>query len=178
MPKTPQKKTHIIKKLTQTPRTKKVLVSEGILPNDEVKEGQLFSSLQKSIEKLKPQGTAKKETRVAYRLITRLIRSIQKASKLKKRLGVNRKPVKSALWNNEMRGWEKDRIQDDIKTEISDFYLSPEVSREVPVKKECVTVVDKSTGLKTKVQKQVMIMTRSEAYKKYVDKFGKKVEDQ
>jgi hypothetical protein len=70
-----------------------------------------------------------------------------------------------------MRGWEKDRIQDDIKTEISDFYLSPEVSREVPVKKECVTVVDKSTGLKTKVQKQVMIMTRSEAYKKYVDKF-------
>ena len=60
MPKTPQKKTHIIKKLTQTPRTKKVLVSEGILPNDEVKEGQLFSSLQKSIEKLKPHGTAKK----------------------------------------------------------------------------------------------------------------------
>jgi hypothetical protein len=41
-----------------------------------------------------------------------------------------------------------------------------------------VTVVDKSTGLKTKVQKQVMIMTQSEAYKKYVDKFGKKVEDQ
>ena len=47
MPKTPQKKAHIIKKLTQTPRTKKVLVSEGILPNDEVKEvGQLLSSLQ------------------------------------------------------------------------------------------------------------------------------------
>ena len=47
MPKTPQKKAHIIKKLTQSPRTKKVLVSEGILPNDEVKEvGQLFSSLQ------------------------------------------------------------------------------------------------------------------------------------
>jgi hypothetical protein len=41
-----------------------------------------------------------------------------------------------------------------------------------------VTVVDKSTGLKTKVQKQVMIMTQSEAYKKYVGKFGKKVEDQ
>ena len=76
-----------------------------------------------------------------------------------------------------MRGRGKDRIQDDIKTEISDFYLSPEVSREVPVKKECVTVVDKSTGPKTKVQNQV-IMTRSEAYKKYVDKFGKKVEDQ
>ena len=122
MPKTPRKKAHIIKKLTQSPRTKKVLVSEGILPNDEVKEvGQLFSSLQKSIEKLKPQGTAKKETRVAYRLITRLIRSTPKASKLKKRLGVNRKPVKSAWWNNEMRE-KKDRIQDDIKTEISDFY--------------------------------------------------------
>jgi hypothetical protein len=55
MLKTPRKKAHIIKKLTQSPRTKKVLVSEGILPNDEVKEGQLFSSLQKSIEKLKPQ---------------------------------------------------------------------------------------------------------------------------
>ena len=65
-----------------------------------------------------------------------------------------------------------------ISRQKSVTYLSPEVSREVPVKKECVTVVDKSTGLKTKVQKQVMIMTRSEAYKKYVDKFGKKVEDQ
>jgi hypothetical protein len=65
-----------------------------------------------------------------------------------------------------------------ISRQKSVTYLSPEVSREVPVKKECVTVVDKSTGLKTKVPKQVMIMTRSEAYKKYVDKFGKKVEDQ
>jgi hypothetical protein len=65
-----------------------------------------------------------------------------------------------------------------ISRQKSVTYLSPEVSREVPVKKECVTVVDKSTGLKTKVQKQVMIMTQSEAYKKYVDKFGKKVEDQ
>ena len=74
------------------------------------------------------QRTAKKETRVAYRHITRLIRSIPKASKLKKKLGVNRKPVKSAWWNNEMRKKRKDRIQDDIKTEISDFYLSPEVS--------------------------------------------------
>jgi hypothetical protein len=177
MPKTPRKKAHIIKKLTQSPRTKKVLVSEGILPNDEVKEvGQLFSSLQKSIEKLKPQGTAKKETRVAYRLITRLIRSTPKASKLKKRLGVNRKPVKSAWWNNEMR--EKKTEFKMISRQKSVTYLSPEVSREVPVKKECVTVVDKSTGLKTKVQKQVMIMTQSEAYKKYVGKFGKKVEDQ
>jgi hypothetical protein len=65
-----------------------------------------------------------------------------------------------------------------ISRQKSVTYLSPEVSREVPVKKECVTVVDKSTRLKTKVQKQVMIMTQSEAYKKYVDKFGKKVEDQ
>ena len=65
-----------------------------------------------------------------------------------------------------------------ISRQKSVTYLSPEVSREVPAKKECVTVVDKSTGLKTKVPKQVMIMTRSEAYKKYVDKFGKKVEDQ
>jgi hypothetical protein len=67
MPKTPRKKPHIIKKLTQSPRTKKVLVSEGILANDEVKEGQLFSSLQKSIEKLKPHGTAKKDERVGER---------------------------------------------------------------------------------------------------------------
>jgi hypothetical protein len=43
------------------------LVSEGILANDEVKEGQLFSSLQKSIEKLKPHGTAKKDERVGER---------------------------------------------------------------------------------------------------------------
>ena len=51
-----------------------------------------------------------------------------------------------------------------ISRQKSVTYLSPEVSREVPVKKECVTVVDKSTGLKTKVQNQV-IMTRREAYK-------------
>ena len=138
---------HIIKKLTQSPRTKQVLISDDILPSEEIiEEVQLLSSIKDSIEQIKPRGTAKIETRVAYGSITKMIKSIPKATKLKKKLGVNCKAVTTAWWSNEMR---KDIIKDDIKSEIREFYLSPEVSREVPVKRECATVVDRNTGLKT-----------------------------
>lgn len=152
------------------------MISDGILPSEEIiEEVQLLSSIKDSIEQIKPRGTAKIETRVAYGSITKMIKSIPKATKLKKKLGVNCKVVTTAWWSNEMRKKRKDRIKDDIKSEIREFYLSPEVNREVPVKRECVTVVDRNTCLKTKVHKQVMIMTQGEAYKIYVDKFGKKV---
>jgi len=61
-----------------------------------IEEVQLLSSiklLKDSIEQIKPQGTAKIETRVAYGSITKMIKSIPKATKLKKKLGVNFKVI-------------------------------------------------------------------------------------
>lgn len=101
-------KVHIIKKLTQSPRTKQVLISNGILPSEEIiEEVQLLSSIKDSIEQIKPRGTAKIETRVAYGSITIMKKSIPKATKLKKKLGVNCKAVTTAWWSNEMRKKEK-----------------------------------------------------------------------
>jgi hypothetical protein len=56
----------------------------------------------------------------------------------------------------------KDRISESTRRKVQEFYLSAEVSREVPNRKDVVCI--KVNGKKEFIQKHVMIMTTSDAY--------------
>ena len=68
--------------------------------------------------------------------------------------------------NWQQRKCRSDRIPDDVKSEVSEFFLSVEISRQVPDKKQVVQITDKK-GEKVKVQKHLMVMTLSEAFSVY-----------
>ena len=48
----------------------------------------------------------------------------------------------NALMNQEQRKHRPDRIPDDVKSEVSEFFLSVEISRQVPDKKQVLQITD------------------------------------
>ena len=74
------------------------------------------------------------------------------------------KKEQTSWWKNIKRKKHRDRISDELCEQVKDFFLSPEVSRECPCKREAIK--DKET--KTIIQKNIMVLTMQEAVHKYV----------
>ena len=56
----------------------------------------------------------------------------------------------------------KDKIPDEVRQEVQDFFLSAEISREVPCKREIIKVKDGDKV--TEIPKHLMFLTYKEAY--------------
>ena len=187
LPKTPVKKAAVLKKLLQSPNTAKCLADEGILRTEESKKkvtmaDSLIQNIADQIDEVKPAGTQQKGKKSAYdTLVKTALKSISKkyvykSQNLLRTLGINwkntkkfKKAAKNDWWKQNPRKARKDRISEQTKLKVINFYLSPEVSREVPNKKEVILV--KENNQKEYVQKHVMLATSADAFSQYKSEY-------
>jgi hypothetical protein len=132
-----------------------------------------MEDIRENVQELKPRGTQESEKKTAYDSI---INSAVKSAKKKKTnllqylgLSKNKKKKTEHWWKRNPRKRRKDRTSEAIKSKVSEFYLSQEVSREVPNKKDVLCV--KGEMSKEYVQKHIMTMTSTDAYHAYKTKY-------
>lgn len=180
-PKSPRKKAEIIENLASSPATKKILERKGALLSLHAKRQlqigtSLIEKLKKSLKDTRTSGSSVASKKHAHDSLLHTILSPHK--KLVKRhaehvLGIRRKRMakielqstNDQWWMPHRRKLRKDRVSDEVRNSISNFFLSAEVSREVPCKREVIKVKEGDTTVVT--QKHLMILTYREAYDLY-----------
>ncbi|KAK3089976.1 hypothetical protein FSP39_008135 [Pinctada imbricata] len=182
LPNTPRRKAKVIENLMNIPDVKKNLESKGVI-NSEKARKQLkmgmtaLNNIKSKLKELKiKRGTAEKERQNTYKKIYHAVVGESKynlGSALTSYLGLNRKrrpksPERPPLerrrkdwWKDVPRNPRKDKTSSQIKDQVHGFFLSPDVSREVPNKKDVLKVNGES------VNRHVMTMTMQEAHEKF-----------
>lgn len=132
----------------------------------------IMKGIQENVNEVKPSGTQDRDKKAAYDTVLNTV--VGKANSKKEvlrylGLSKNKKTQNTSWWKQKPRKRRKDRISEAIKTRVSEFYLSQEVSREVPNKKDVLCV--KQGTCKTYIQKHVMTMTSADAYHTYRTKY-------
>jgi hypothetical protein len=74
--------------------------------------------------------------------------------------------MRAEWWKKKQRKTKCDVISEHVKESVKEFFLSAEISREVPSKREVVRIKTQ-TGQKETLQKHVMTITLEEAHKLY-----------
>lgn len=74
--------------------------------------------------------------------------------------------MRAEWWKKKQRKTSCDVISENVKESVKEFFLSAEISREVPSKHEVVRIKTQ-TGQKETLQKHVMTITLEEAHKLY-----------
>ena len=121
---------------------------------------------------VKQRNSSKSEKKHAYNILkaTILNRTRNKcgiyARKLFSFSHRSKKTANRQWWQKQVCKRRKDRLDEKVKILVKGYYLSPEVSREVPNKKEVVKVKT-DDGKKEVLQKHVMTMTLQDAYKNF-----------
>ncbi|KAJ8300504.1 LOW QUALITY PROTEIN: hypothetical protein KUTeg_022023 [Tegillarca granosa] len=146
LPKTPTKRAEVVKSLIRSPTTCEILSKEGVIVTPECKRkldvaDQLISSLKENVNDVKQSNSSQSE---------------KKSKQITNR----------TWWQKQVRKRRKDSLNDNIKLLVKKYYLSAEVSREVPNKREVVKVKT-SDGKKETLQKHVMTMTLDNAFKNF-----------
>ncbi|XP_077869847.1 uncharacterized protein LOC144362389 [Saccoglossus kowalevskii] len=177
LPKTPSRRSRVIEKLVQSPNTRKILEEEGLLLNKsacrQLKLGlAVMNSVKGKVEEIRAssKGTIQTEKRNALKSVLHsVIGGVQRYHKFGCAIAAHlkiRKPkgldTEKDWWKPSSRKLRKDRISEEVKENIKGFYLSPDVSREVPNKKD---VLNQKHG--EAIQRHVMTMTLSEAFEQY-----------
>ena len=183
LPKSPVKKAAVLKKLLQSPNTAKCLADEGVLLTEDAKSkisvaDTMMQNITEQIDEVKPAGTQQERKQFAYNtLVQTALKSISRKyvknrQNILRTLGVNwknakkfKKEANKDWWKQNPRKARKDRISEETKLRVRNFYLSPEVSRQVPNKKDVVLV--KENNQKEYLQKHVMIATSADTYAQY-----------
>ena len=178
LPKTPEKKAAIVEKLINSPTTSKILECQGNLITEKKKKKiefaeRVIDEVSKNISESKSPGNSSKERKVGkHVLLKTAVKAIGKDFQLGcKSLGLTKKKVhnirhdETNWWKPNPRKRRRDRISENVKQKIKDFYLSAEISRIVPNKKEVICL--KTQEEKQYVQKQVMVMTSADAFHQY-----------
>jgi hypothetical protein len=169
LPRTPKKKAVILKKLVESPGTSKVLSEEGYITKACKKKLQVaddvIETVKESVAEIK--GSSDKEKKHAFNVISGSFLKKYGKLRLQKYFQVSHKSrkVQHEWWKQKQRKRRSDTIKADVKESVKQFFLSAEISREVPAKREVVTVKT-PTGKET-LQKHVMTMTLEEAHKLY-----------
>ena len=73
-------------------------------------------------------------------------------------------------WHLKQRKLRKDKLSPEITESVKDFFLAPEISREVPAKAEAIKMKD-NNGEVSLVAKHTMTMTMEEAFQQYKQVF-------
>ena len=177
LPKTPTKRAEVVKKLIQSPSTSKILTEEGLILTPQCKRklevaDDVISSLQENIAEAKQSNTSKSDKKHAYDILRATVEK-----KTRNKCGVyvrklfsfshrSKVTAKRQWWQKQVRKHRKDKLGDDIKLLVKRHYLSAEVSREVPNKKEVIKVKTHD-GKKEVLQKHLMTMTLEDAFKNF-----------
>ena len=178
LPKSPRRKARILEKLVESPSSRKSLEKKGVLPTAEtqtslkISEG-IIRSLVQQLNEVKPTGGASTSRRTAYGILKNIINKSGKFARtsLQKKLDLRKeKPKKvqeTEWWKPKTRKPRKDRVPDQVKERIKEFFLSPAVSREVPDKRAAIKIKDKKTSKVRVVQRHYMSMSIQDAHTVY-----------
>ncbi|XP_052806603.1 uncharacterized protein LOC128235851 [Mya arenaria] len=173
LPRTPKKKAAILKKLIESPSTSKVLSDQGVTMTPACKKklevaDAIVNSLKESISEVNIGVRKDREKKHAYDVIRESVLRKYKKITVSKYFNVSYKTRKmiNEWWKKKQRKTRCDVISDHVKQSVKEFYLSAEISREVPSKRDVVRIKTQ-TGMKETLQKHVMTMTLEEAHKLY-----------
>ena len=172
LPGTPIRRARIIEKIL-TPRTTAKLEGKGIITTKTAKKKlqmglAVLDSVKASVNKIQQgsHGTLHNQKKSAMDTLTySVLGRITKYHRLGTAIGAHlkiRKPKqfekgKDEFWKPRKRKERKDKLSNDVQESIKAFYLSPEISRQVPNMKD----------VKDDKQKHVMTMTLAEAFDDY-----------
>lgn len=182
MPTTPRRRSHVIEKLINSPQTRKELDKKGVIITEKARKhlniGKVvMKSLQENITHLKPkQGGTSKTKKTAYMNVLQCVldKTISKyhrfgnalSSYLKIRQPRDKGCKKGEQWwKPKARKIRKDRISESTREKAKSFFLSLEISRQVPNKKDVKTVDGE------KMQQHIMTMTLSDAFAIFKKKY-------
>lgn len=173
LPTTPRRKNQVLRKLIQSPSVLKQNTEDVSLSGRrELQLGkEALDSLQKHISEVKPKGGAEVDKKKAYRVLVNVAADLVKAryglkTKLKRKLNVKNVSSKDKFWKSKVRKTRKDKISEEVKKEVEEFYLRGDISKELPSKRDVCKVKDKEGNAKV-LQKHLMTMTLQEAFKMY-----------
>ena len=179
MPPTPQRKARVLQKLVDSPRTLEILKKRGVILSKKTRRTlelgeEVLDSLSEQLDSVKPSGGTQPCKQRAYGIlrsivdknrkkgITAALRSRLKLRKVKKQKNVTQN---NQWWQPSNRKKRKDSISERVKQRVRDFYLSPDISQEVPDKRAAIKV--KEGGQVQMVQRQNMCMVLGDAYDLY-----------
>lgn len=177
LPQTPMRRASIVKKLTESPSTNKILAGQNVLltpaATKNLRLGETaLESLSLALSTTKRSGTAPKEINHAYNTLRkiavgRIAKKYKQVKKMSTYLNIRKRKQDSdrEWWRPKLRKRRKDAISELCRQQVYNFFLLPEVSRENPCKKDVIKVLDKKTGTKVPTAKQTMVITMEAAYK-------------
>ena len=123
------------------------------------------------LNETKAKGGQCKEQKQAHDILKyAILKTVAKRYRIKRHLLSNMHLNKNAKheksrdtwWEAKPRKKRKDCLKDFVKQDVAMFFMSEEISREVPNKREVVTI--KGDDKKERVSKHVMIMTMKDAF--------------
>ena len=168
LPNSPRKKAEVLEKLLDSPRTSKVLEQRGanLLTKQQRKRLQMSTDLASAIKQnlTETKGPDKAEKRHGHLILANTVLQASKAKgwggsyAMKKHFGLKlQSKAKLNWWRKCIRKKRKDALNIEAKTTIKSFYLSPEISTELPSKKDVINVRNED-GQKNSLQKQIKIV--------------------
>lgn len=177
LPETPRRKARVLQKLINSPATGKILQEKGVTLSKKTRRSlemgeEVIHSLKEQIDSVKPVGGTRSSQGAAYQILRSVVDKKKKKrisgallAKLKLRKGTQPNKIRRKWWEPKSRIPRKDRIQDSVKQRVKNFYLSSEISREVPDKRAAIKIKD---GTKVRmVQRHNMAMTLGDAFVVY-----------
>lgn len=165
LPSTPMKRAYIIEKLVSSPRSSQILAKKNIILTSRNRRvlqmgTHITENIKSGIQEMKPRGTIRSAEKQAYQNLTtvamgKVSKKYRMQSRLSKYLGVRRHLVHDNLrWKNKPRKLRKDRLSDNTKHAVQEYFLLPGVSRQIANKRD-------------KQQKYTMSMTIRDAYDQF-----------
>lgn len=180
LPETPSKKAKIIEKLIESPRTNEILSSREITNTPVTKRkldmyDELSKSLKNHYNEIKPKGRPTNTKFAARVLLQEIVHKTGKyglKTELQRKLKIrHRRSSKAHSQQTESKWWaprqkrRKDQISNEIKESVQNFFLAPDISREVPDKRAAIKIQD---GAKKRlVQRHYMTLTMKDAFDIY-----------
>lgn len=175
LPKTPQKKAAVIASLIKSPRTRNILEKKGVVMSKKAQKQlemgeDVIESLSEKVEDLRSRSPATAQKTHAMKILKSVVaqtkesrRALCSRLKLKQRKLSKKESVK--WWQPNARKKRQDGLSNQTKQRVQEFYLSPDVSREVPDKRAAIKV--KENNKVRIVQRHNMTMTLADAHSVY-----------
>ena len=176
LPSTPQRRARVLQKLVESPTTVEILEKRGVILSQKTRRTlelgeEVLDSLSEQLDCVKHSGGTQPCQQTAYSILRSVVDKKRKKritaalhSKLNLRK-VKKQKQKNQWWQPKTRKQRKDSIPETVKQRVRDFYLSSEISREVPDKRAAIKV--KEGGQVQLVERHNMCMILGDAYHLY-----------
>ena len=180
LPDTPRRKLRVLQKLITSPSSKKALESKQAIPGKEEKRAQrmakgVLKSLSQQLDAVKYTGGSSSARRAANKILKDVINksgqygvktALRKMLKVRKNLKTSVKQP-AECWQPRARKTRKDSIPETVKERVKAFYLSPDISREVPDKRSVIKIKDQEASKVLILPRHNMSRSIQEAFDLY-----------